>query len=266
MKLLCWNIGIKIDNTSAIIDFLNNNEFNIIAFQEVLKARDNNSYNMYRTYNDLENKFKDKFGNSEFAPVWGAKKIIKNGKTDRDFGGFVEQGCYLMSKYTILEHYNQFYHLEYIEPGFDATYFKKDDHARSIQNSILDIAGKKLQIINVHGIWNEGKLGDERTINQCQFIIDKALANDYPTIILGDFNLLPETESIKLLNNKFRNLIEENNIKSTRPNFDDGLDKGKIVCDYIFVDDKIHINKFEVLENNISDHLPLILDFEIINS
>lgn len=63
MKLLCWNIGIKIDNTTEIIDFLNNNEFNIIAFQEVLKARDDKSCKMYRTYNDLEDNFKNRIRN-----------------------------------------------------------------------------------------------------------------------------------------------------------------------------------------------------------
>lgn len=265
MKLLCWNIGIKIDNTKEIVKLIENNNYDIIALQEVLRAKDERAYSMYRSYNDIENSMKNTYLYSEFAPVWGANKIIKSGKMHRDFGGFVEQGCYILSKNDILEHHNQFYHLDYINPGFDATYFKKNDHARSIQNVIIDINGKNLQIINVHGIWNEEKKGDTRTLSQCQFIIDKALENDFPTIILGDFNLLPESDSINLINNKFRNLIEENNIKSTRPEFDDGLDKGNIVCDYIFVDKKIIVNEFKVINNNISDHLPLLIDFDILD-
>lgn len=263
MQLLCWNLGIKIDNTNKVIEFIKERNFDILAFQEALKARDEKAYNMYRTKNDIENTFHADYSFNAFAPVWGAKEIMKNGKISRDFGGFVEQGSFILSKYEILEHYNQFYHKEYIEPGFDATYFKKNDHARSIQNAILGINNNKLQIINIHGIWNDGKLGDDRTLHQCQFIIDKVLENDYPTVILGDFNLLPNSESIKLLNNHFRNLVTENNIKTTRPNFDDGLDKGNIVCDYIFVNDKIKVNDFKVLDNNISDHMPLILDFDI---
>ena len=58
------------------------------------------------------------------------------------------------------------------------------------------------------------------------------------------------------------NLIARFNIKSTRPEFDDGLDKGNMVCDYIFVNDKVKVNNFYVINSNISDHLPLILDFE----
>ena len=263
MKLLCWNIGIKIDNTKKVLEFIKDNHFDILAFQEALKAHDEKTYPMFRTQNDTENTFKKEFPFTAFAPVWGAKAIIKNGLPARDFGGFVEQGCYTLSKYEILEHYNQFYYLDYKEPGFDATNFKRDDHARSIQNMTLDINGQKLQVINVHGTWNEDKLGNERTANQCNFIIEKALENDYPTIIVGDFNLLPNSKDIKLMNNHFRNLVVENNIRSTRPTFDDGLDKGDIVCDYIFVNDKIVVNDFQVIENDISDHMPLVLDFDI---
>lgn len=119
-----------------------------------------------------------------------------------------------------------------------------------------------MQIINIHGIWNKDKIGDERTIKQSEFILSK-IRKDIPVIVVGDFNLLPNTESIKLLNNELINLIDKYYIKSTRPYLDDGLDKGKLVCDYIFVNDKVTVNDFKVIESNISDHLPLILDFEI---
>jgi len=248
----------KIDNTQGILDFLKGNNFDILAFQEALKAHDEKVYKMYRTKNDIEAFVQDKTKQSVFAPVWGANAITRNGEVDIDFGGFVEQGCFLMSKHEIMEHRNQFYHLDYKDPGFDATNFKRDDHARSIQNAILDINGKKVRIINIHGIWNEGKTGDARTLKQCQFIIDKALETDYPTITVGDFNLLPNSESIGLMNRYFRNLIAENNIESTRPQ-----DVGSFVCDYIFVNDKVKVNSFEVLDNDVSDHLPLVLDFNV---
>ena len=109
---------------------------------------------------------------------------------------------------------------------------------------------------------NKDKLVDKKTIKQSEFILSNIIDN-IPCIVLGDFNLLPETESIKLINNKMINLINKYNIKTTRPTFDDGLDKGNLVCDYIFVNDKIKVNDFRVLESDISEHLPLLLDFEI---
>lgn len=99
------------------------------------------------------------------------------------------------------------------------------------------------------------------------FLITKTILEniryDIPSIVVGDFNLLPETEEIKTLSNKMHNLIEKFNIKSTRPDFYDGLDKGNVVCDYIFVNDKVKVNNFNILNSNVSDHLPRILDFEI---
>ena len=56
------------------------------------------------------------------------------------------------------------------------------------------------------------------------------------------------------------NLIEKYNIESTRPKFDDGLDKGNLICDYIFVNNKVKVKNFRVINTNISDHLPLILE------
>lgn len=86
-----------------------------------------------------------------------------------------------------------------------------------------------------------------------------------PVIVVGDFNLLPDTSSIKLLNNKLINLVDLYNIKTTRPDFYNKQFDNNIVCDYIFINDKIIVNNFKVINNNISDHLPLLLDFDIIN-
>ena len=65
-----------------------------------------------------------------------------------------------------------------------------------------------------------------------------------------------------MMSKRMINLIEKYNIESTRPKFDDGLDKGNLVCDYIFVNNKVKVKNFRVIDTNISDHLPLILDFD----
>ncbi len=263
MKILSLNVGIKLDNTKQILEFLKKNSYDIICMQEVLKAYDDNVFERYKTYNYILNEFQDLYKSSRFTPLWGASEIIKNGKTHKNFNGFVEQGNFLMSKYKIINSYSEFYHFDYTEKGYDATNFRRDDHARAIQRCIIDINNKKLQVINVHGIWNEDKKGNERTYKQCQFIINKAVLLNIPTIIIGDFNLKQNTKDIQLFNNEYINLIDIYNIKSTRPSFDDGLDTGDMVCDYIFATKDIKINNFEVLNDDFSDHLPLVLDFEI---
>ena len=167
-----------------------------------MNAVDDSCFDMYKSKNDIE-KIEDYKYNC-FAPIYIASGITKNNEVTRDFGGKAEQGSLIISKYKIKEHYNQFYYNDY-KYEFDATEFRKKDWCRSIQNAIIEVDGKEIQIINVHGIWNKDKVGDERTIMQSQFILNK-IRYDIPAIITGDFNLLPDTSSIKLLNNKNRNV------------------------------------------------------------
>lgn len=259
MKLLDLNIGIKLDNNNQVIEFIKKENADICTFQEAMNGIDDTCYANFKSKNKITEIENYKY--NAFAPLFVASGITKNNVVVRDFGGKAEQGSLIISKHNIKEHYNEFYYNEY-KYSYDATHFKESDWCRSIQNAILEVDGKELQIINVHGIWNKDKIGDDRTIKQSKFILDK-IRKDIPVIVVGDFNLLPNTESIELLNNELVNLIDKYNIKSTRPNFDDGLDKGNMVCDYIFVNDKVKVNDFKVIESNISDHLPLILDFDI---
>ncbi|MCL2228615.1 MAG: endonuclease/exonuclease/phosphatase family protein [Firmicutes bacterium] len=251
MKLLCLNICIKMDNTQGVIDLIGKGDYDIVVLQETLFAHDDNVLKKYRSKNDIESALSKKYPYVAFAPLWGAKKIVCEGKPDRDFGGFVEQGNLILSKHKILSHKNQFYYSDYNGNGgeaWDATYFKRDDHGRAIQNVVLEVEGQKVQLINLHGIWNAGQMGDARTLKQCQFILDN-LEKDMPVIVAGDFNLVPKSESIQLLNKHLTNLISENKVVSTRP------DEGTTV-DYIFVRG-INVKSFKVLKNDISDHLPL---------
>ena len=259
MKLLNLNIGIKLNNNDEVVRLIRDESADICTFQESMNAIDEHCFEMIKSRNILVET--DEYNFNEFAPLFVAKGITKNGITVRDFGGKAEQGSLILSKYRIKEHYNQFYYNEY-RYEYDATYFREKDWCRSIQNTILDINGKELQIINVHGIWNKDKLGDERTIKQSEFILGK-VRDDIPVIVVGDFNLLPSAKSIELLNSKLINLIDVYNINSTRPNFDDGLDTGNVVCDYVFVNGKVKVKDLKVINCLVSDHFPLVLEFHI---
>lgn len=182
--------------------------------------------------------------------MWIARQHRENGTITSDFGGYVEQGNQTLTNFPTIKSRNVFYYKEYANFE-DISNFKQDDHPRAFTDVIVEIGEKQLQIINVHGTWNKDKIGNERTQVQTKAILEN-IRYDIPSIIVGDFNLLPETKEIKLLSEKMDNLIERFNIKSTRPDF-----KGNFVCDYIFVNDKVKINNFSVLNSNVSDHLPI---------
>ena len=77
----------------------------------------------------------------------------------------------------------------------------------------------------------------------------------------GDFNLMPDTESISILENmSVRNLIKDYGITNTRTSYyTKSADK---FADYTFVTEGIEVSDFKVLLDEISDHAATYLDFE----
>lgn len=126
----------------------------------------------------------------------------------------------------------------------------------------IKIAGinKPLTIGNVHGLFNgPSKNDDPDRLEQSRRI--KGFFDNVAgaKILCGDFNLWPDTESLKLLENDMRNLIKEYNITSTRSNFFKFPNK---YADYVLVSPEIKVIDFKVIGEEISDHLPVYLEFE----
>lgn len=121
----------------------------------------------------------------------------------------------------------------------------------------------KWNILNFHGSPQPGdKLDNEVRINASKKILSTMSKTSGAKIIGGDFNLLPNTKSIEAFEHfGYKNLIKEYKIKTTRnENAWKLYDNKQLFADYIFVSQETEIKKFEVIENNISDHLPMILE------
>ena len=55
MKLLNLNIYMKIDNNEKIIQYINENSFDIVTFQESMRALDDSVFPMYNSSNIIKN-------------------------------------------------------------------------------------------------------------------------------------------------------------------------------------------------------------------
>lgn len=129
-----------------------------------------------------------------------------------------------------------------------------------------------LSIINFQGIAYPGdKLDTKERLKQSKDVLEFSEKVEGLKIIMGDFNLLPETKSIKMIEDAgYRNLIKEFKIKTTRNRIAwEYFEKSKKdifygrqkFADYCFVTKDIRVKKFEVPNLEISDHLPLMLEF-----
>ena len=133
-------------------------------------------------------------------------------------------------------------------------------HSRILQWVSCRHNHKTYSIVNVHCLWNEhGKTDSPARIDQSQKISDFMDTLSTPKILCGDFNLRPDTESIKILERKMTNLISVYNVKSTRTRF---YEKDEPFADYLFTSPDITTNTFSVMNDEVSDHAPLLIDFD----
>lgn len=151
--------------------------------------------------------------------------------------------------------------LLYENPNFDPT-DENNDHDRKMQWVHIKNKTKDVIVMNVHGHWDpSGKTDTPNHIEQSKAIIEFIkTTGSIPKIMVGDFNLLPSTESIKMLEGHFTNLITKYNIPKTRTTLYKGDEKH---ADYAFVSDEILVESFEALPDVVSDHVPLALGFDV---
>jgi endonuclease/exonuclease/phosphatase (EEP) superfamily protein YafD len=125
---------------------------------------------------------------------------------------------------------------------------------------------KTINICNVHGIaWPGDKQDNPDRIKQSQSILDFFKNLTGPKIIGGDFNLDFNTKSVQMFeDNGFKNLIKEFKIPTTRNEVSWSKHKNKqLFADFLFVSPDIKIKKFTVPKTIVSDHQPMILEFEV---
>lgn len=125
---------------------------------------------------------------------------------------------------------------------------------------------KQFSLFNFHGVSQPGdKLDTPERLEQSakvKKIIDSVAG---PKVLCGDFNLMPQTRSITVLENGLKNLIKDFQIKSTRNTLSQAMYPGdpQHFADYVFVSPDVEVKSFKVPYNEVSDHLPMVLVFSL---
>ncbi|MDQ6986077.1 MAG: endonuclease/exonuclease/phosphatase family protein [Candidatus Dojkabacteria bacterium] len=262
MKLLSLNAAYFINNNDKVIDFIKTQDADIVCLQEVSRHIDESVKYEYKLKSQLDNVISDNYQYKFYSPCVVSNNFQKVDEFYVDFGGFTEFGTYILSKNKIKygEAVIQNGSVEYVA---DWSNWPNPDFARPIQTVKLDIDGQEIIVINLHGLWSKSKQGSLMTNEQSKGILRLIEKYNLPTIVCGDFNLFPNTESIRLLDAKLKNLCNEYKINTTRPSDNLHSSKDRNVVDYIFTSKEIKVNHFEVVDSNISDHLPLLLNLDI---
>jgi endonuclease/exonuclease/phosphatase family metal-dependent hydrolase len=115
-------------------------------------------------------------------------------------------------------------------------------------------------VANTHGASIWGVYGDclERAVQSRRIL---SLLGMIPgrKLLLGDLNLRPGMEGIRILESEMRNLVNGSGATTTRSSLTAKETRG-IITDYAFASPELAVKKFRVLPDEASDHLPLLVE------
>ena len=264
MKLISLNVALFQANNKQLGSFLRKQDADFVCLQEVSKGLEKSVNKKFVSINSID-KSTSNMKYFFYGPSSVFDKFIVKEYHDKPFrfqlGGMIEFGNYTKAKFKIQKGQNIF-----VENCFTFSLsqlnWPQEDY-RSVLITDHDINGKKLRILNYHGIWTRNKLGNKKTLKSNKIINDLALQAESEVIICGDFNLFPDTAPMKIFEKNLISLVDKFNIKTTRPATNELSSSKRNVVDFVWVSRGVKVNKFEVPDVEISDHLPLILDFDI---
>jgi hypothetical protein len=189
---------------------------------------------------------------NDFQGYFALDKKLKNSKTS--------QAIFVSNKFPVLDYKKSLLYGPVKSAG-----------GIEVPGFIQAVVFNGFMIFNLQGMAYPGdKLDTEERLEQSRKILGFAEKFPDPKIIGGDFNLMPNIQSINLFEDAgYKNLIKDFKITTTRNNLADHTKNDKQYfgkqnfADYCFVLPEVKVKSFEVPNIEVSDHLPLILDFEI---
>jgi len=225
---------------------LKKEDADILNLQEVSMGLKRDVSEFFSLYDTLQSKLGYEY--SFYSPQSGS----------RFAGHDVYLGQLILSKYPIVR-MSMIYMDDKLKKH--AAFSTEDMNVRLLQYARIDADGKIINDLNHHGyyVWGS-KTGNSKTESHCKKILGymSSLNQNERIVLTGDFNLTPRSRSLEHINKKYSNLVLKYGIKTTR----NELSIPKEPVDNIFVNDAVKVRSLRVPMMYVSDHLPMIINFD----
>ncbi len=126
----------------------------------------------------------------------------------------------------------------------------------------VSLNNPKITIYNFHGMPGDKKRDNPERDLQNKRLMEVLNADSGLKVLVGDFNLNPDTKTIKDLESTMQNPLNGSGFKTTRSRHYINIDELPF-ADYVFLSSSITIGEFKVLPDEISDHLALQVNFDV---
>lgn len=233
----------------ALIEFLKTENPDFITAQEVTSGR--------------ENRIDDKTADL-FELLKRELNLVGAYHKDFDVDGNGHMGNAVLtrhkiasSKAVILKPYRMVTHDEFVSHEFFPTF------PRHALDATISVDGRVMHIISTHGAWTAPPQDTDETLRQARLLANYLSLLEEPFLLAGDFNNIPDSKTIGLINAVSNNLMTGSGIKqTTHPKIHKIVPRGYLV-DYIFASKDFKLRSIRVPEVTVSDHLPVIAEVEI---
>ena len=232
--------------TPLILQLVQQEKPDILTVQEVFRGGLDVKFpdNMFTIFEQLD----DLFAFSDFSPAHSTQIAHSN----------VKMGIATFSNYPITARRDFFTSGQYVG---DLTRESYVENSRTLQVIELDVNGTALHILNHHGYWTRDAMGDSVSVEKMQIVADTVKElGDVPVILAGDFNVVPNSPAMRVFDGLLTDLAATHNVKTTLSPLRNLHD---IPCDHIMINRHIIERDFRVENDVVSDHLAVILEFEI---
>jgi len=231
-------------------DFIDSYRPDLICLQEIFDGQTPNLPSNLRTTQLLHQHFSDYhlFFSPEFIAIRDEGKIPIGNAILSKFPFITQSTIELSQPFG-----------EYLSPPADKDW---SHHPKNMQQVHLVIGGLSLDLFNLHGIWGLGGDDTPARLKMSQIIIDQI--QDMENVILsGDFNVKPNTQTIANIEQHLTNVFKDeltttfNMKRKTNPGY------ATAVVDMVFASPHIQIISKSCPQVDISDHLPLVVEFDL---
>ena len=244
VKIIQLNIWYGKLGDSAI-RFLNQQNPDIVCLQEVSKI-EGPTGGMFVPLHTIQKE--TGLAHASFAPAASFRFMKRK----------CQYGNAILSKFPLEHEKTIFVHGQYND-GYDRT--EGDHNNRNMQICQVRTPNQKFTVVNHHGFHIHDPKGNDQSLQVMEKVADTLKGLAGPLVFCGDLNVSPNSPAMHPLSElNLRNLTAENKISSTLSQ----VHKLRIpiACDYIFVSPTLNVKKFEVSDEIISDHKPLVMEFE----
>ena len=268
IKLLQLNIW-KGRFLPEILEYVKQNDFDILHFQEVSGGDMTGAANNYRIVEHNEKDYTNKIaGQNCFEEIKKQLRYegiqIKTVSYEDDPNSYQGDATFYKPEFKLIS--SQEVWLSNFKT-VSRTFTDWETVGRAAIISEFDKNGTNFKTVNTHLAWGEHPRDEQYKIDEAKKLYDELAKIEIPFVLTGDFNVIPETKTASIFDMLATNLSKTHHISNTlNPNthsvkklFPKGL-----AVDYIFTSPEITVKDFQLVDSpDLSDHFGLKVEIEI---